>query len=178
MVTSVEARPITLTVGAGITIDSAAPLARPQSLAPPDVAGGDTPPAALAVIEPGLVHIEVDPDATYVAGHLDARATAKAASILNYLRERGVLVTAAAEEILLVIARPIAPALLARTEANAALLRAALACPQCQRRHSLSPPYGWCWPCRDAATHDGPGAFGKPVADTTPATDRDTQDDS
>jgi len=141
----------------------------------------DTPPVAPATqepIAPGLVHIEVDPDAPYIAGHLDARATAKAVSILAYLRDSGVLVTASAEEILLVIARPIAPALLARTEANAALLRATLACPQCQRRHSLSPPYGWCWPCRDAAPHDGPCAFGKPVADTTQTTDRDSQEDS
>jgi len=124
----------------------------------------DTPPVAPATQEPigpGLVRVEVDADATYIAGHLDARDTAKAARILAYLRARGVLVTAAAEEILLVIARPIAPALLARTEANAALLRAALACPQCQRRHSLSPPYGWCWPCGEEAqqAERGPCAF-------------------
>ncbi len=140
--------------------------------------GTDTPPVTPPLIEPGLVRVEVAPDATYIAGRLDARDTAKAESILAYLRERGALVTAAAEEILLTIARPIAPALLVRTEANAALLRAALVCPQCQRRHSPSPPYGWCWPCRDAAPHDGPCAFGKPVADTTAATDRDTGEDS
>ncbi len=29
-----------------------------------------------------------------------------------------------------------------------------------------------------ATPHDGPCAFGKLVADTTPATDRDTQEDS
>ncbi len=133
---------------------------------------------APGAVEPGLLHVEVYPDAAFVAGHLSAVEMGKAATILAYLRERGVLVTASAEEILLVIARPIAPALLARTAANAALLRAALACPQCQRRHSLSPPYGWCAPCRDAAPHDGPCAFGKPVADTTQTTDRDSQEDS
>jgi len=127
----------------------------------PDMPPVAPAPATQEPIAPGLVHIEVDPDATYVAGHLDARATAKAREILTYLRDRGVLVTASAEEILLVIARPIAPALLARTEANAALLRAALACPQCQRRHSLSPPYGWCWPCSEDARQGerGPCAF-------------------
>ncbi len=124
-----------------------------------------TPPTAPSVIEPGLVCVEVDADATYIAGRLNARDTAKAESILAYLRERGVLVTASADEILLVIARPIAPELLARLTTNAALLRAALACPRCGRRHSLSPPYGWCWPCaEDARLGDrGPCAFGKPV---------------
>jgi len=114
-----------------------------------------TPPA----IAPGMVHIEVDPDAPYVAGHLSAADLAKATAVLAYLRERGVLVTACAtgEQIVLVIARPIAQALLARIDANAALLRAALACPHCGRRHSLSPPFGWCWPCSDDARQGPPG---------------------
>jgi len=138
---------------------AAPPLAPPWAHQAPD-----TPPVAPATqepIAPGLIRVEVDPDATYIAGHLDARAKAKAVSILAYLRDSGVLVTAAAEEILLVIARPIAPALLARTEANAALLRAALACPQCSQRHSLCPPYGWCWPCGEEAQQGdrGPCAF-------------------
>ncbi len=61
-----------------------------------------TPPA----IAPGMVHIEVDPDAPYVAGHLSAADLAKATAVLAYLRERGVLVTACAtgEQIVLVIA--------------------------------------------------------------------------
>ncbi len=127
----------------------------------------DTRPVAPSTqepIEPGLLRVEVDPDAIYVAGRLNARDTATAARILAYLRDHGVLVTASAESILLVIARPIAPALLDRITANAALLRAALACPQCGRRHSLSPPYGWCWPCAEDARHGerGPCAFGKP----------------
>jgi len=122
------------------------------------------PPAPPAVIEPGLVSVDVDPDATYIAGRLNARDTATAARILAYLRDHGVLVTASAESILLVIARPIAPELLARITANAALLRAYMACPQCGRRHSLSPPSGWCWPCaEDARLGDrGPCAFAKP----------------
>ncbi len=122
------------------------------------------PPAPLAVIEPGLVSVDVDPDATYIAGRLRDVDMARATRILAYLRERGVLVTASADEILLVIARPIAPELLARITANAALLRAYMACPQCGRRHSLSPPSGWCWPCaEDARLGDrGPCAFAKP----------------
>jgi len=118
-------------------------------------------------VEPGLLHVEVDPDAPFVAGHLSAVEMGKAATILAYLRERGVLVTASAEEILLVIARPISHALLARTEANAALLRAALACPQCGRRHSPCPPYGWCWPCGEEAQQGerGPCAFLSRVAE-------------
>ncbi len=139
-------------------------LAAPPRAPPWAHQAPDTRPLAPATQEPmgpGLVRVEVDADATYIAGHLDARATATAARILAYLRERGVLVTASAESILLVIARPIAPALLARTEANAALLRAALACPQCGQRHSLCPPYGWCWPCGEEAQQGdrGPCAF-------------------
>jgi len=133
---------------------------------------------APGAVEPGLLHVEVDPDAIYMAGCLDAVDMGKAATILTYLRERGVLVTAGKEEILLVISRAIAPALVMRVAANAALLRAYLACPECGRHHSLCPPYGWCAVCRAAASHDGPCAFGKPIADTTPATDRDTQEDS
>ncbi len=123
------------------------------------------PPAPPAVIEPGLVSVDVDPDATYIAGRLRDVDMARATRILAYLHDRGVLVTASADEILLVIARPIAPALLDRITTNAALLRAALACPHCGRRHSLSPPFGWCWPCaEDARLGDrGPCAFGKPV---------------
>ncbi len=133
-----------------------ASVERPQALQAPRV-----PHDAPLVVDPGLLHVEVDPDAPFVAGHLSAVEMGKAATIVGYLRERGVLVTAAAEEILLVIARPIAPALLARTEANAALLRAALACPQCGQRHSLCPPYGWCWPCGEEAQQGdrGPCAF-------------------
>ncbi len=133
-----------------------ASVERPQALQAPRV-----PQDAPLVVDPGLLHVEVDPDAPFVAGHLSAVEMGKAATIVGYLRERGVLVTAAAEEILLVIARPIAPALLARTEANAALLRAALACPQCGQRHSLCPPYGWCWPCGEEAQQGdrGPCAF-------------------
>lgn len=95
---------------------AAPPLAPPWAHQAPDTR--PLAPATQEPIAPGLVHIEVDPDATYVAGHLDARDTAKAREILTYLRDRGVLVTASAEEIMLVIARPIAPALLARTEAK------------------------------------------------------------
>ncbi len=138
---------------------AAPPLAPPWAHQAPDTR--PLAPATQEPMGPGLVRVEVDADATYIAGHLDARATATAARILAYLRERGVLVTASAESILLVIARPIAPALLARTEANAALLRAALACPQCGQRHSLCPPYGWCWPCGEEAQQGdrGPCAF-------------------
>ncbi len=114
-------------------------------------------------VEPGLLHVEVDPDAPFVAGHLSAVEMGKAATILAYLRERGVLVTACAsgEEILLTIAQAIAHELLVRVAANSALLRAYLACPQCGRRHSLSPPYGWCWPCSEDARQGerGPCAF-------------------
>jgi len=130
----------------------------------------DTPPVAPATQEPigpGLVRVEVDADATYIAGHLDARDTAKAARILAYLRERGVLVTVSQEEILLVISREIAPALVTRVAANAALLRAYLACPECGRRHSLCPPYGRCWPCGEEAQQAarGPCAFLSRVAE-------------
>jgi len=128
-------------------------------------------PAVQEPIAPGLVRVGGDPDATYVAGHLSARDTATATRILAYLREHGVLVVASAEEIFLVVARPIAPALFARITANSALLRASLACPKCQRRHSLSPPYGWCTPCVDAAPHDGPCAFARPVESRPQVTD-------
>ncbi len=102
---------------------------------------------APCAVEPGLLHVEVDPDAPFVAGHLSPREMATAAKILTYIRERGVLVTASTEEILLVISRAIPPALVERVAANAALLRAYLACPECGQRHSLCPPYGRCWPC-------------------------------
>jgi len=139
-----------------------ASVERPQPLPAPYV-----PQAAPLVVDPGMLHVEVDADAPFMAGRLNATDTAKAREILAYLRARGVLVTAGQEEILLVIARPIAPALLARTEANAALLRAALACPQCQRRHSLCPPYGRCWPCGEEAQQAarGPCAFLSRVAE-------------
>jgi len=116
---------------------------------------------APGVVEPGLLHVEVDPDAPFVAGHLSAVEMGKAATILAYLRERGVLVTASKEEILLVISREIAPALVTRVAVNAAVLRAYLACPQCGQRHSLCPPYGWCWPCGEEAQQGdrGPCAF-------------------
>jgi hypothetical protein len=118
-------------------------------------------PCVIQAVEPGLLHVEVDPDAPFVAGHLSAVEMGKAATILTYLRERGVLVTAGQEEILLVISHAIAPALVTRVAANAALLRAYLACPQCGQRHSLCPPYGWCWPCREEAQQGerGPCAF-------------------
>jgi len=116
---------------------------------------------APGVVEPGLLHVEVDPDAPFVAGHLSAVEMGKAATILTYLRERGVLVTAGQEEILLVISHEIAPAFVTRVAANAALLRAYLACPECGRRHSLCPPYGRCWPCGEEAqqAERGPCAF-------------------
>jgi len=72
------------------------------------------PQDALCAVEPGLLHVEVDPDAPFVAGHLSAVEMGKAAAILTYLRERGVLVTASQEEILLVISRAIAPVLVTR----------------------------------------------------------------
>jgi len=124
---------------------------------------------APGAVEPGLLHVEVDPDAPFVAGHLSAVVMGKAAAILTYLRERGVLVTASQEEILLVISRAIAPALVTRVVANAALLRAYLACPQCGQRHSLCPPYGWCWPCGEEAQHRerGPCAFLSRVAEAS-----------
>jgi len=74
--------------------------------------------AAPGAVEPGLLHVEVDPDAPFVAGHLSAVEMGKAATILAYLRERGVLVTASQEEILLVISREIAPALVTRVAVN------------------------------------------------------------
>jgi len=120
-------------------------------------------PDAPLVVDAGLLHVEVDADAPFMAGHLSAVDQGKAATIVAYLRERGVLVTASAsgEEILLIIAQPIVPALFTRIVANAALLRAYLACPQCGLRHSLCPPYGWCWPCGEEAQQGerGPGAF-------------------
>jgi hypothetical protein len=124
---------------------------------------------ALCAVEPGLLHVEVDPDAPFVAGHLSAVEMGKAATILTYLRERGVLVTAGQEEILLVISRAIAPALVTRVAVNAALLRAYLACPQCGQRHSLCPPYGWCWPCGEEAQQGerGPCAFLSRVAEAS-----------
>ncbi len=130
----------------------------------------DAPPVtqdAPDVVEPGLLHVEVDPDAPFVAGHLSAVDMGKAATILTYLRERGVLVTAGQEEILLVISREIAPVLVTRVAVNAALLRAYLACPQCGQRHSLCPPYGWCWPCGEEAQQGerGPCAFLSRVAE-------------
>jgi len=132
---------------------------RPQAIQAPHVPQ-DT---AALVADPGLLHVEVDADAPFMAGRLNATDTAKAREILTYLRERGVLVTASAsgEEILLIISREIAHALFTRIVANAALLRAYLACPQCGQRHSLSPPYGWCWPCSEDARQGerGPCAF-------------------
>ncbi len=123
-------------------------LERPQALQAPHV-----PQDAPLVVDAGLLHVEVDADAPFMAGYLSAVDQGKAATIVAYLRERGVLVTASAsgEEILLVISREIAHALFTRIVANAALLRAYLACPQCGQRHSLSPPYGWCWPCSEDA---------------------------
>jgi len=141
----------------------APPLTMASGPAPRTHQAPDTQPAVQEPVAPGLVRVAVAPDATYVAGRLSARDTATATRILDYLRERGVLVVASDEDIYLVIARPLAPTLFARVTANAALLRAALACPKCQRRHSLSPPYGWCAPCVDAAPHDGPCAFARPV---------------
>ncbi len=110
-------------------------------------------PDAPLVVDPGLLHVEVDADAPFVAGRLNAGDTSKAREILTYLRERDVLVTADAggDEILLIISQPIVYALFTRIVANAALVCAYLACPQCGRRHSLSPPYGWCWPCSEEA---------------------------
>ncbi len=133
-----------------------ASVERPQPLPAPHV-----PQDVPCAVEPGLLHVEVDPDAPFVAGHLSAVEMGKAATILTYLRERGVLVTASQEEILLVISRAIAPALVTRGAANAALLRAYLACPECGRRHSLCPPYGRCWPCGEEAQQAarGPCAF-------------------
>ncbi len=83
----------------------------------------ERPPAtqdASGAVEPGLLHVEVDPDAPFVAGHLSAVEMGKAATILAYLRERGVLVTAGQEEILLVMSHEIAPALVTRAVADAA----------------------------------------------------------
>lgn len=138
-------------------------LGRPQALQAPRV-----PQDAPLVVDPGLLHVEVDADAPFVAGYLSAVEQGKAATIVTYLRERGVFVTADAggEEILLVIGRAIPLALFTRIVANAALLRAYLACPQCGRRHSLAPPYGWCWPCGEDAQQGerGPGAFMTHVA--------------
>ncbi len=118
---------------------------------------------APVVVDPGVLHVDIDADAPYVAGRLNAGDTSKAREILTYLRQRGVLVTACSsgEEILLTIAQPIAHELLVRIAANSALLRAYMACPQCGRRHSLSPPYGWCWPCSEEArqAERGPCAF-------------------
>ncbi len=131
---------------------------RPLAIQVPHV-----PQDARLVVDPGLLHVEVDVDAPFMAGYLSAVDQGKAATILTYLRERGVLVTADAdgEEILLVISSAIMPALFTRIVANAALLRAYLACPQCGQRHSLSPPYGWCWPCSEESQQGarGPGAF-------------------
>ncbi len=123
---------------------------------------------APGAVEPGLLHVEVDPDAPFVAGDLSAVDMGKAATILTYLRERGVLVTAGQEEILLVISREIAPVLVTRVAVNAALLRAYLACPECGRHHSLCPPYGRCWPCGEEAqqVERGPCAFVSHGADT------------
>jgi hypothetical protein len=139
---------------------------RPLAIQVPHV-----PQDARLVVDPGLLHVEVDADAPFVAGHLSAVDQGKAATIVAYLRERGVLVTASSsgEEILLVISREIAPALFTRIMANAALLRAYLACPQCGQRHSLSPPYGWCWPCNEEARQGerGPCAFVSPTAATS-----------
>ncbi len=136
---------------------------RPQAIQAPHV-----PQAASVVVDAGLLHVEVDADAPFVAGRLNAGDTSKAREILTYLRERGVLVTASAsgEEILLIISREIPLALFTRIVANAALLRAYLACPQCGRRHSLSPPYGWCWSCAEESQQGerGPGAFVTHVA--------------
>jgi len=119
------------------------------------------PQAAPLVVDPGMLHVEVDPDAPFMAGHLSAVEQGKAATIVAYLRERGVLVTADTEEIVVVISRAITHALFTRIVANAALLRAYLACPQCGQRHSLAPPYGWCWPCSEDARQGerGPCAF-------------------
>ncbi len=124
-------------------------------------------PCVIQAVEPGLLHVEVAPDAPFMAGHLSAVEMGKAATILAYLRERGVLVTASQEEILLVMSREIAPALVTRVAANAALLRAYLACPECGRRHSLCPPYGRCWPCGEEAQQAarGPCAFLSRVAE-------------
>ncbi len=133
-----------------------ASVERPQPLPAPYV-----PQAAPLVVDPGMLHVEVDADAPFVAGHLSAVEQGKAATIVAYLRERGVLVTADTEEIVVVISRAITHALFTRIVANAALLRAYLACPQCGQRHSLSPPYGWCWPCSEDARQGerGPCAF-------------------
>lgn len=53
---------------------------------------------------------------------------------------------------------------------------AADACPNCKARPSQDPPYGWCLPCLDAASHDGPCAFGKPIADSPATSDSDDQE--
>ncbi len=129
---------------AGVTVTLT--IERPQA----SVVAQDAPqPQVSQVVEPGLLHVEVNSDAPFVAGHLSARDMGFAHEILTYLCERGALVTActSGEKILLTIAQPIAHELLVRVAANSALLHAYLACPQCGRHHSLSPPYGWCWPC-------------------------------
>jgi len=139
-------------------------LERPQALQAPHV-----PQDAPLVVDPGLLHVEVDADAPFMAGYLSAVEMGKAATIVAYLRERGVLVTADTEEIVVVISRAITHALFTRIVANAALLRAYLACPQCGQRHSLAPPYGWCWPCSEEARQGerGPCAFVVPTAATS-----------
>lgn len=155
-------------------------------VAPPIAEDTFMAPTAPSVIEPGVLHVEVDPDASFMAGHLSDADTTRASGIVAYIRERGVLITACAsgEEILLVLTRPIAPPLLTRIAANAALLRAYMACPHCGRRHSLSPPSGWCWPCAEEARLGAPGpcAFAKPdIHDLAPAdgtADAETQEEN
>lgn len=136
------------------------------------------------IIEPGVIHMPAD-DRGLQPGSLDRAQMDDAARILRALRDRGVLVTASRHELMLIISRPAPPALIDRLRPHAGLLRVYLSCPHCGLRHSLSPPYGWCWPCA-SATWDRTGdrtavshreAAPAPVAQTQPSDTRAGDDD-
>lgn len=117
------------------------------------------------MVDPCVLHLPIEDD-TWEAGRLGPADMDKAAGILAYLRERQIVVTASAGEISVIIGRPTSQTMVERITAQAALMRAYLACPHCGRRHSLSPPYGWCWPCA-AETWDG--SRGKAALPSSPA---------
>ncbi len=105
--------------------------------------------ATPAMADVGLLILQIDDDDAFQAGYLEPGEMAAAAAIVSYLRDRKVLVTASDHRILVIVGQPTPQALIDRLAARAALVRAYLACPSCGVRHSLCPPFGWCWPCAE-----------------------------
>lgn len=79
-------------------------------------------------------------------------------ALMADLDDHGVLVTAWSDQRLHVSAPEAPPLPLQRVVRDeAALIRAYVACPNCQQRHSLSPPFGWCRPCQKEAEESARG---------------------